>query len=110
MSACAATQSGLALIHTMIATLKTVFLGTCLALLPAACATAPIAPPTTAAKSANQMPPVGCVASTGTTLPTKPTSCTAPGNTYSSDDLQRTGAVTVPNALRQLDPDITIAH
>jgi hypothetical protein len=90
--------------------LKTVSFGACFAVLLAACATTPSAPPTAAAKTAEQVPPVGCVASTGTSLPTKPTSCTAPGNTYSSRDLQQTGAVTVPGALRRLDPDITITH
>jgi hypothetical protein len=90
--------------------LKTASFGVCLALLLAACATTPSAPPTATAQTAKQMPPVGCVASTGTTLPTKSTSCTAPGNTYSSDDLQRTGATTTPGALRQLDPDLTITH
>jgi hypothetical protein len=94
----------------MVAMLKIVCFGVCLALLLAACATTPSAPPTAAAQIAKQMPPVGCVASTGTTLPAKPTSCTGPGNTYSFDDLQRTGATTIPGALRQLDPSLTISH
>jgi hypothetical protein len=87
--------------------LKIVSFGPCLALLLTACATTPSAAPTAAAK---QMPPAGCVASTATMLPTKPTSCTGPGNTYSFDDLQRTGATTVPGALRLLDPAVTITH
>jgi hypothetical protein len=85
---------------------KTLSFVACLPLLLAACATTPTARPT--AQTAK--PPAGCVASTGTSLPTKPTSCTAPGNSYSSKDLQQTGAVTVPDALRRLDPDVTITH
>jgi hypothetical protein len=81
-----------------------------LVVLLAACVTTPRTPPTAAAQSARQMPPPGCVASTGTTLPTKSTSCTGPGSTYSSDDLQRTGATTVSGALRRLDPDVTLTH
>ena len=90
--------------------LKTASFTAGLALLLTACAATPGARPTATAQAAKQMPPVGCVASTGTSLPTKPTSCTAHGNTYSLDDLQRTGAVTVPGALPQLDPAITITH
>jgi hypothetical protein len=90
--------------------LKTVSFGACLALLLAACATTPRAPPTAAAQSAQQKPPPGCVASTGTMMPTKPNSCTGPGNTYSFDDMKRTGATTTPDALRLLDPALTITH
>ena len=90
--------------------LRKLSFGACLVVLLAACATTPRAPPTAAAQSAKQMPPAGCVAGTGTALPTKSISCTGPGNTYSSDDLQRTGATTVSGALRRLDPDVTITH
>jgi hypothetical protein len=90
--------------------LKKAFSGACLALLLAACATTPSTPPTAAAQTAKQQPPPGCVASTGTLLPTKPNSCTGPGNTYSSEDLQRTGATTAAGALRLLDPTLTITH
>lgn len=90
--------------------LKNLSFAAFLVMLLAACATTPRTPPTAATQSAKQMPPPGCVASTGTTQPTKSTSCMGPGNTYSSDDLQRTGATTVSGALRRLDPDVTITH
>jgi hypothetical protein len=91
--------------------LKSLSFGASLFILLAACATAPSAPPTAAAaQTAKPAPPAGCVSATGTTLPTRPTSCTGPGSTYSSADLQQTGATTIPDALRRLDPDVTITH
>jgi hypothetical protein len=89
---------------------KTLSFGAALLIGLAACATAPTAPRAAAVRTARQTPPAGCVSGTGTTLPTSPASCTGPGNTYSSEDLQQTGATTVPGALRRLDPDITISH
>jgi hypothetical protein len=89
---------------------KTLSFGASLLIGLAACATTPTAPPAAAARTARQMPPPGCVSGTGTTLPARPASCTGPGNTYSSADLQQTGATTLAGALRRLDPDITITH
>jgi hypothetical protein len=94
----------------VIAMLKTVSLSACLCLLLAACATTPRAPPTPGAQTAKQAQPPGCVASTGTMLPTQSTSCTGPGNTYSLDQMKRTGATTTSDALRLLDPAVTITH
>jgi hypothetical protein len=94
----------------VIAMLRTLSVGAALVALLAACATGPHAPPGAAAQSAKQMPPPGCVATTGSTLPARSTSCAGPGSTYSSDDLQRTGATTVPDALRRLDPDLIVTH
>lgn len=89
--------------------LKAVSFGAGLALLLAACATSPGARPTPAQAATRAQPP-GCVASTGTMMPTRPDSCTGPGNTYSLDQMKRTGATTTPDALRLLDPSVTIAH
>jgi len=48
---------------------------------------------------------------TGTHLPTQPGKCSAsPIRSYSQDDVQRTGQTNVGDALRMLDPAITVHH
>jgi len=87
--------------------LKSLATATCLALCLGACATTGSTPKTTADAG---KPPAGCVAQTGTLMNVPSNACTAPGNTYSREDLDRTGRVTPAGALRTLDPAITITR
>jgi len=77
-----------------------------LALILAACATAPVSPGK--ASTASAMPPAGCVGQTATRIPVKdPKSCAGFGATYTEQDIDRTGQSTVGAALPMLDPSIT---
>lgn len=49
-----------------------------------------------------------CVSSTASRIPSK--DCAAPGRAYSGEDIQRTGAPTTADALRMLDPSITVSR
>jgi hypothetical protein len=69
----------------------------------AGCTTTPSQP-----KTAANTPPIGCVSSTGTRLPTAPDACAGPGSTYTQQDLNRTGQQTVGQALRNLSPSLTV--
>jgi hypothetical protein len=51
-----------------------------------------------------------CLTDTGPTVPLSPGQCAGYGNSYSAKDLQRTGHEDVAQALRALDPSITIQH
>ena len=46
---------------------------------------------------------------TGTRIVSKDT-CVQSGRSYSQEDLRRTGAITVAEALERLDPTITVGH
>jgi hypothetical protein len=72
----------------------------------AACASTP---PSPAAKSttARDLPPATC-ASTPTGLVATPRDCAASGHTWTRNDISRTGAPTTAEALRLLDPTVTI--
>jgi len=52
--------------------------------------------------------PSTCLTGTGSRIAVKGDRCTAIGRSYTSDDVERTGAMTVAGALRLLDPAITI--
>ena len=49
-----------------------------------------------------------CVMQTGSRIPVKRKECTRPGRSYSKDEILKTGATTAADALRLLDPSITI--
>ncbi len=49
-----------------------------------------------------------CLTDTGSRIATK--SCRGHGRSYSSDDLDRTGQIQTADALRLLDPSITVHH
>jgi hypothetical protein len=51
---------------------------------------------------------LACPNQTGSRIPRSPTDCSAVGRSYSSDDLNRTGATTTGEALRLLDPSVTV--
>lgn len=85
--------------------LKSFAVGACLFLL-SACASAPLKPDQ--ATVANAKPPAGCVGQTATLIPLKDSkSCAGFGNTYTKDDIDRTGQLTLGPALRMLDPSIS---
>lgn len=50
-----------------------------------------------------------CLRQTGSLIPAKPGTCLpVPGRSYSQQDIRSTGALTTGDALRQLDPSITV--
>ncbi|HXY96428.1 MAG TPA: hypothetical protein VEH00_05585 [Steroidobacteraceae bacterium] len=77
-----------------------------LALILAACATAPVSPGQ--ATTANAKPPAGCVAQTATRIPVKDDkTCAGFGATYTQQDIQNTGQTNVSAALQMMDPSVT---
>jgi hypothetical protein len=83
--------------------MKRILLGSIVALGAGCAHTPPATPPYQATEAA-----APCV-KTGSRLPSENCS-TAPGRSYTKDDVDRTGAITTQDALRQLDPSITIHH
>jgi len=51
-----------------------------------------------------------CLTETGSRIAADGTNCVANGHSYSSDDISRTGATSAGEALRLLDPSVTIQH
>ena len=49
-----------------------------------------------------------CLTQTGSRIAGDGTNCLAIGRSYTSDDISRTGATTVGDALRLMDPSITV--
>jgi hypothetical protein len=90
--------------------LQTLATGVCLVLTLAACATPTpprgFEPGKETARAA--APRVGCVAMTGTHIVVSQESCSGFGTSYSRDDLARTGAADTAQALRQVDPALTL--
>jgi uncharacterized membrane protein len=78
-------------------------LTTLAALLAAGCASTHTAP-AVADKTAAQQPPRNCI-STASRIPQN--DCSAPGRSYSQEDLERTGQVNPGAALQMLDPSIS---
>jgi hypothetical protein len=74
-------------------------------LLLAACASTP-PPPQSAA--AQVTPPTGCVSDTATRLPVRPGDCAGVGSTYSKQQMDNTGQPYVGDALRMLDPSVSV--
>ena len=67
------------------------------------CTTATVKPQPAAAARNDR----GCV--TGTRIPSSEP-CTSPGRAYSDTEIQNTGATTAGDALRLLDPSITVSR
>jgi hypothetical protein len=78
-------------------------------LLCVACATRTADGKPKAAASAPQQNP-GCLTQTGSLIAANNANCSAFGRSYSKDDMDRTGATTADEALRLLDPSITVVH
>ena len=74
----------------------------------AACAaTATNVKPKAAASEATTQNPA-CLTQTGSRIADINGNCSAFGRSYSSDDINRTGSTTADEALRLLDPSITV--
>jgi hypothetical protein len=76
----------------------------------AACAatTADVKPKAGTSDAVAQNP--ACLSETGSRMAGNDANCSAIGRSYSSDDINRTGSTTVGEALRLLDPSITVHH
>jgi len=89
---------------------KKYLMGTGLSLCVAACASIPSSPgaATSQAAAAPNLPPVGCVSSTATRIPMSPAECAAFGRAWTAQDIKTTGATDSGQALRLLDPSVTV--
>jgi hypothetical protein len=88
--------------------LKRLLIGACLVLPLAACTTpSPTREPAKIPAFAPG-PAVGCVPDTATRLPVKAQECGAFGQSYSGEQLLRTGAQDVSDALRLLNPALQV--
>lgn len=74
----------------------------------AACASTPSTPGAAKPAVASNQPPPGCVGSTGMRAPANPQQCAVFGSVYTRDDMYRTGATSAGDALRLLDPTVTV--
>jgi hypothetical protein len=85
-------------------------IGAGLALCVAACASSPSTPGATTSKAATaaNLPPAGCVSGTTTRIPLSPRECAAFGHVWTEEDIQKTGATDTAQALRLLDPTLTV--
>jgi hypothetical protein len=81
-------------------------IATLLILTACAATTANVKPKAEASGPVAQNP--ACLSQTGTRIPGDNTTCSAIGRSYSSDDINRTGSTTAGEALRLLDPSITV--
>jgi len=89
--------------------LKTSLLAACLMICAACASNPPAAPRTATARAASSSgSPLGCVNKTGTRLPTSPDECAGFGNSYSTDAIKGTGQAQAGDALRLLDPSVTV--
>ena len=59
---------------------------------------------------AARAPPAGCVQDTGSRIPAQSGACSGFGHTFTHDDIDRTGETTPGDALRLLDPTITVVN
>jgi hypothetical protein len=89
--------------------LKTSLLTLCLIALAGACASNPPAERRATANAASHSgSPVGCVNKTATRLPTTPEDCAGFGNSHPADAIKSTGQPQAGEALRMLDPTVTV--
>jgi hypothetical protein len=89
---------------------KKYLIGAGLSLCVIGCASTPSNPgaATSTAAAAPNLPPVGCVSSTATRIPMSPAECAAFGHAWSDQDIKTTGATDSGQALRLLDPSVTV--
>jgi hypothetical protein len=90
---------------------KKYLLGAALSLCVAACASAPSSPDAATSRAmaaAPNLPPAGCVSGTATRLPMSPAECAAFGRAWSYEDIKTTGATDSGQALRLLDPSVSV--
>jgi hypothetical protein len=60
------------------------------------------------AVTTTKVPSAGCVADTATRVHVSPSDCAGFGRVWTDQDLESTGASSAGQALRQLDPTITV--
>ena len=85
-----------------------VLIGVCFTLCVAGCASSPSAPSAAKAAADAGSPPVGCVPVTATRIPLSPHECGAFGRAWKQEDIKTTGATDAGQALRLLDPSVTV--
>ena len=89
--------------------LKTSLLALGLIALAGACASNPPAERrATASAASHSGSPAGCVNKTATRLPTSPEDCAGFGNSHTADAIKTTGQPNAGDALRMLDPTVTV--
>jgi len=90
--------------------LNKILIGICLPFCLAACATSPSTSGTAGPEAAAtaRVPPAGCVADTATRIPVSPRDCAAAGRVWTDQDVKSTGATSAGQALRLLDPAVTV--
>ncbi len=86
--------------------LKPLLTGATLLLTLAACAT--VSPTDDVVRTAAFAPARVCVSGTATRLPVKPEDCAGLGQTYTGEDILRTGAHDTAGALQLLDPALRV--
>jgi hypothetical protein len=75
----------------------------------AACASTPSTNSTAERLSWPNTPPAGCVSGTATRIPNSPSECAAFGRAWTGRDIKSTGAADSGQALRLLDPSISVS-
>jgi hypothetical protein len=91
--------------------LNKLLIGAVLTLALAACASTPSAPGAAKSAVAKTQPPPGCVGTAGSAIARpsdSPQPCAGFGSVYTRDDIDHTGAMNVGDALRLLDPTVTV--
>jgi hypothetical protein len=85
-------------------------IGAGLSLCVAACASTPSSPSTATSKAAAalNLRPVGCLSNTATRIAMSAAECAAFGRTWTDEDIKTTGATDSAQALRLLDPSVTV--
>ncbi|TLY80740.1 MAG: hypothetical protein E6K49_01400 [Gammaproteobacteria bacterium] len=86
--------------------LKSLLIGVPLAALAAGCASAP--PPHALTDTGARFTHELCLPATGTRIAVREHECAAFGRSYTGEEIRNTGASTVDEALRLLDPSITV--
>jgi hypothetical protein len=82
--------------------------GTAAAVILAACAATTPNVTSRPAASAGLAENRGCLTQTGSRIAGNPGDCSAFGRSYSHDDINNTGSTSAADALRLLDPSITV--
>ena len=90
--------------------LNKILMGICLPFFLAACATSPSTSGsgTPEAAATSRVPLAGCVADTATRIPVTPRDCAGAGRVWTDQDVKSTGATSAGQALRLLDPTVTV--
>ncbi len=87
---------------------KKYLIGAGISLCVAACASTPSSPGAATSKAAatSNLPPVGCVSDTA--IPMSRAECAAFGRVWTEQDIRTTGATDAAQALRLLDPSVSV--